>query len=264
MWSRKLAYSFCMLDKRSDVTSPDGMTNAQSFMTTHWSMVRSAGGESSPDAQSALETLCRAYWYPLYSFVRRCGHDTHDAEDLTQGFFAWLLESEHLGRADPEHGRFRSFLLVRLKHYLSDERKKARALKRGGGQTLLSLDTDSAETRYGMEPATNDAPERVFDQRWAAMVMQRAVTRLRDEYVAADREQLFDELKHFQSGEDPSVTYRETAARLGLSESAVKSAIFRLRQRHRHLLREEIAHTVSTPAEADEEIRYLISVLGGA
>jgi hypothetical protein len=165
--------------------------------------------------------------------------------------------------ADPERGKFRSFLLCRLKHFLSDDRKQARAQKRGAGQALISLDAQSAEERYALEPATELTPDKIFDRRWALTVMEQTVARLRAEYVAGDREELFEELKHFQPGEETGRSYAEAAARLGLSESAVKSAIYRLRQRHRDLLREEIAQTVTMPAEVDEEIRYLITVMGG-
>jgi RNA polymerase sigma-70 factor (ECF subfamily) len=210
-----------------------------------------------------MEKLCRTYWPPLYAYVRRQGHGPHDAEDLAQGFFAWLLESKHLRVADPERGKFRSFLLVRLKHFLSDERKKAQAQKRGGGQPLLAIDVELAEQQYRLESVAEVTAEKSFDRRWALTVMEQTITRLREEYVAAGRVGLFEELRHFQPGAEATDSYRDVAARLGLSESAVKSAIYRLRQRHRDLLREEIAHTVTTPAEVDEELRYLISVLGG-
>jgi RNA polymerase sigma factor (sigma-70 family) len=232
------------------------------FNTTDWSVVRMAGQSHSPQSMAALERLCQAYWYPLYAFVRRTGYGSTEAEDLAQGFFAWLLESKHLGVANPEIGRFRSFLLCRLKHFLSDENKKARAQKRGGGQMLVSLDALLAEEQYGLEPANEASPERIFDRRWALTIMEQTVARLRAEYVAASRAELFEELKHFQPGEQAGRSYGEVAARLGLSESSIKSAIYRLRQRHRDLLREEIAQTVSTPAEVDGEIRYLISIMG--
>jgi RNA polymerase sigma-70 factor (ECF subfamily) len=242
-----------------DFLPPD----AAQFASTHWSVVVAAGHSSASGAQEALEKLCGSYWFPLYAFVRRQGHNPHDAQDLTQDFFAWLLESKHLSVADPERGKFRSFLLCRLKHFLSDERKKANAQKRGGGQPVLSLDAALAEDRYRLEPTTEMTPEVIFDRRWALTVMEQTVARLRAEYAAADRTELFEELKNFQPGEEAGRSYAEVAARLGLSESAVKSAIYRLRQRHRDLLREEIAHTVATPSEVDEEIRYLIEVMGG-
>lgn len=220
-------------------------------------------GEDSVPAKNALEKLCAAYWYPLYCFVRRQGHGPHDAQDLTQEFFARILEREYFRLADPERGKFRSFLLTLLKHFLSDERKKAHAQKRGGGQSLLSLDAELAEKRYASEPATDETPEKIFDRRWAFTVMERTVARLRAEYATSGRAKLFDELKQFQPGEEDARSYADVAQRLGVSQSAVKSAIFRLRQRHRDLLREEIAQTVATPGEVDEEIRYLISVMSG-
>jgi RNA polymerase sigma-70 factor (ECF subfamily) len=247
----------------ADISTNGGPAAGQWFTATHWSVVLAAKGGHSPQSAEALEKLCRTYWSPLYAFVRRQGHTPQDAQDLTQDFFAWLLQSEHLRLADPQSGKFRSFLLVRLKHFLSDERKKACAQKRGGGQTVLSLDAALAEEQYRLEPATDLTPDVIFDRRWALTVMEQAVQRLSQEYLAAGRAELFEELKSFQSGEEAGRSYAEAAARLGVSESAVKSAIWRLRQRHRDLLRQEIAQTVSTPGEVDEEIRYLINILGG-
>lgn len=237
--------------------------SGREFTTTHWSVVLAAGHSSAPGATEALEKLCSSYWFPLYAFVRRQGHNPPDAQDSTQQFFAWLIEHKQLRAVEVERGRFRSYLLAMLKHFLSDERKKARAQKRGGGQELLSLDAQSAEDRYRLEPATDVTPETFFDRRWALTVMERTVARLRAEYAAADRAELFEELKHFQPGGEAGQTYAEVAVRLGLTESAAKSAIFRLRQRHGDLLREEISHTVATPAEVDQEIRHLIAVMGG-
>ena len=233
------------------------------FATTHWSVVLAAGQSSAPGAREALEKLCGSYWFPLYAFIRRQGHNPHDAQDSTQEFLVWLIEHKQLGVANADRGKFRSFLLAMLKHFLSDERKKGRAQKRGGGKEIISLDAQLAEDRYRMEPATNVTPETFFDRRWASTVMEQTVARLRAEYVAADRDALFEELKHFQPGEEAGPSYAEVARRLGLTESAVKSAIYRLRQRHCILLREEIAQTVATPADVDEEIRYLIAALGG-
>jgi RNA polymerase sigma-70 factor (ECF subfamily) len=233
------------------------------FSTTHWSVVVAAAHSSAPGARDALEKLCATYWYPLYAYVRRRGYRPHDAEDLTQAFFEWLLQSDHLDVADPQRGRFRSFLLVRLKHFLSDEWKRSRAQKRGGGRTPISLDAQSAEARYAIEPVTELTAEQVFERRWALAMLEQTVARLREEYVTAGRTELFDELKHFPPGEKGDRPYAEAATRLGLTPSAVKSAIHRMRKRHRDLLREQIAHTVSTPGEVDEELRYLIKVMGG-
>jgi len=231
------------------------------FNTTHWSVVLTAGHFSNPGASAALEELCQAYWFPLYGFVRRQGYCPTDAEDLTQGFFAWLLQSEHLGVADPERGRFRSFLLCRLKHFLSDACKKARSQKRGGGQTHISLDAVWAEEHYGLEPSTELSPDVIFDRRWALTVLEQTVERLRLEYVKAERGDWFEELRHFQPGEEATRSYAEVAARLGVSEGAVKSAVYRLRQRHGDLLREAITQTVINRAQVDEEIRYPLSIL---
>jgi RNA polymerase sigma-70 factor (ECF subfamily) len=246
-----------------DVPRPNnGVEERKGFATTHWSVVVAAGDSSAPVARDALEKLFGTYWYPLYAYIRRRGYGPHDAEDLTQGFFAWLLQSHHLRLADSERGKFRSFLLIRLKHYLSDNRKKDHAQKRGGGQPIISLDAQLAEDRYGLEPVTELTPERIFERRWALAVLEQSVARLREEYVAAGRTELFEELKHFPPGQKGQSSYAEVAARLELTESAVKSAIHRMRSRHRDLLRQEIAHTVSTPAEVDDELRYLITVLG--
>jgi RNA polymerase sigma-70 factor (ECF subfamily) len=211
-----------------------------------------------------LETLCRNYWYPLYAFVRRQGSNAEDAQDSTQSFFAWLFERKQLRVADAARGKFRSFLLNRLKSFLADDRKKARAQKRGGGHAFFSLDADSAEERYFLEPATDLTPEKIFERRWALTLMEQTVARLRAEYADAGRLGLFERLKSFHSGEGQGdQSYADIAQQLGLTLSAVKSAVYRLRQRHRVLLREEVFRTVSTPAEVDEEIRHLIAVMGG-
>jgi DNA-directed RNA polymerase specialized sigma24 family protein len=250
------------VDSQDDLIPPSPVRNAQ-FTSTRWSLVVEAAQSKSTQSTVALEKLCGAYWFPLYAFVRRQGYASSDAEDLTQGFFGWLLASKHLRVADPQLGRFRSFLLCRLKHFLSDECKKVRAQKRGGGRFIVSLDAAQAEEWYGLEPATAElSPDLIFDRRWAVAILERTVGRLRAEYVVANRAQLYEELKHFQPGEQTERSYAEVGARLKLSESAVKSAIYRLRQRHCDLLREEISQTVATPSEVDEEIRYLISMMG--
>jgi RNA polymerase sigma-70 factor (ECF subfamily) len=238
-------------------------SRAEWFAATHWSVVLAAGGSSDPGARDALERLCREYWSPLYTYARRQGNSPHDAQDLTQGFFAWLLESKHLRLARPERGKFRSFLLIRLKHFLSDERKKIQAQKRGGGQSILSLQEEFAKNQDCEVPSADLTPERAFDHRWAFTLLERSVARLRQEYTEANRVGLFDVLKHSPFSEKGGPSYAEAGKVLGLTESAVKSAVHRLRQRHRQLLREEVARTVAVPADIDEELRYLLAVLGG-
>ena len=190
------------------------------FLTTHWSVILAANEQDPLRASGALERLCRTYWTPLYAYIRRDGCQKADAEDLTQQFFAWLMESKHLHVADPQQGKFRSFLLVRLKHFLSDERKKARAQKRGGGQPVLPLDSELAEEHYLLEAATLATPEVAFDRHWALTVMEQTRHRLRTEYANAGRTELYEEIKHFQPGEEDGRPYAEVALRLGITESA--------------------------------------------
>ena len=236
---------------------------AAAFATTHWSVVLAAGHRESPQAADALEKLCRTYWYPLYACVRRHGYGPEDAQDLTQEFFARLLAKDYLARADPEGGKFRSFLLTGLKRFLCDEWDKSRRLKRGGGRKVLSFDQGFAEDRYRLEPVEEVTPEVLFERSWAATLLERAAGRLREEYQAAGRAELHEQLTEFQLDASQPRAYAEVAAQLGLSQSAVKSAIHRLRQRHLQLVRDEIAQTVADPAEVDGEIRYLLGVIGG-
>ena len=231
------------------------------FATTHWSVVLAAGQGSDSQASEALEQLCRAYWYPLYAYVRRWGHRPEEAQDLTQEFFARLLARGYLAKADPQKGKFRSFLLAGLKNLLCDELDKAGRLKRGGGQPVIAFDEQVAEGRYGLEPVDELTPERVFERSWGATLLERAASRLREEYIAAGKAGLYEQLTEFRLDASEQRAYAEVAAQLGLSESAVKSAIRRLRQRHHQLVREEIARTVADPSEVDEEIRYLLGVM---
>jgi RNA polymerase sigma-70 factor (ECF subfamily) len=233
------------------------------FTTTHWSVVLAAGQSASPATATALEQLCRAYWYPLYAFVRRRGHAPADAQDLTQGFFAYLLEHHLVARADPEAGRFRSFLLGSLKHFLAHEHERATALKRGGGHPVLSLDALDPEQRYALEPADAATPETIFDQRWARQQIENALGRLRAEYAASGRGPLFDLLKDYVWGEKNALSLAGIAEQLELSEEAVKKAVQRLRQRFRDALRAEVAQTVTTPDQIDEELRHLRAALSG-
>lgn len=231
------------------------------FTTTHWSMVLAAGTGSAPAAQDALERLCRAYWYPLYAFVRRLGHSPADAQDLTQGFFAYLLEHHLVARADRQAGRFRSFLLGSLKHFLAHEHERATALKRGGGQPVLSLDQFDPEERYALEPADAATPETIFDQRWARQQIENALSRLRAEYASSGRGPLFDLLKDYVWGDQNALSLAEIAGRLELTEEAVKKSVQRLHQRFRESLRAEVAQTVATPDQIDEELRHLRGAL---
>jgi RNA polymerase sigma-70 factor (ECF subfamily) len=222
-------------------------------------VVLAAGQPTLPQAAEALENLCRTYWYPLYAFVRRRGYSPEDAQDLTQEFLASLLSTHALGTVHPAKGRFRSFLLASLNHFLANEWDKARTLKRGGDQPAISLDT--AETRYRAEPSEDMSPDRIFERQWARTLLAQVAERLRQNYQAAGKGPLFEALQVYLSGEKGLAPYRETADQLGLSIDALKKAVERLRRRYGELLREEIAHTVSDPAEVDEEIRYLRSVV---
>ncbi|HEY2952750.1 MAG TPA: sigma-70 family RNA polymerase sigma factor [Verrucomicrobiae bacterium] len=232
------------------------------FTTTHWSVVLQAKHGSASQAGEGLARLCQTYWPPIYAYLRREGHAPADAEDLAQGFFVHLFEQDFLSHLRHRQGKFRSFLLKFLKHYLSDERDKARAQKRGGGQTFLSLDELKEEERRAFEPSDALTAEQAYERRWAQTLMERAVARLRREYADAGQAELFDQLKDLQPGERGARSYADIGARLGLSEAAVKSAAHRLRLRHRDVLRSEIAATVGRPEDVDEEIRHLIQVLG--
>jgi RNA polymerase sigma factor (sigma-70 family) len=233
------------------------------FATTRWSVVLTAQRDDSTRAFEALSSLCRAYWYPLYAFVRRKGHPPQDAQDLTQEFFARLLEKNWLADVSRERGRFRSFLLAAMKHFLANEWDKARAQKRGGGQAFITLDAASAETRYALEPADNATPERIFERRWAMTLLDQVLARLRDEFSSAGKGELFEGLKATLTGGRNSQPYAELGAQLGLSEGAVKVAVHRLRLRYRELLREEISNTVGSEADVEEELRHLFAVLSG-
>jgi len=244
------------------MASNDGEAGRQQwFATTHWTVVRVAGHESSAGAQAALEALCRTYWYPLYVYVRRRGYAREDAQDLTQAFFTRLLETKAVGRARPEKGKFRSFLLTSLNRFLINERERATAIKRGGGQALLPLDWETAEGRYQIEPPSDLKPEHTFDRQWALMLMERAMARLRQEHVAAGKDRLFDRLKGFLQQPTQEGGYEGVANELGMTPGAAAVAVHRLRQRYGELVREEIAHTVTRPEEIEDELRYLLSLL---
>jgi DNA-directed RNA polymerase specialized sigma24 family protein len=233
------------------------------FATTHWSVVLAAGQQDTPQSATALDQLCRTYWYPLYAHVRRRGYATEDAKDLTQEFFARLLARQWLGMADPGRGRFRTFLLAALDHFLANEWHRGQRQKRGGGCEILSRDQDTFESRYLAEPVCNATPELIYQQRWAATLLDRVLERLREEYVAAGKAEFFEAVKSHLWGERSCVSLAQLAADAKVSEGAMKVAIHRVRRRYRELLRYEIAQTVAHPAEVDAELRDLIAVLRG-
>jgi len=230
------------------------------FATTHWTMVLDAGRSDSIRAREALAQLCQTYWYPLYAYIRRRGESAADAEDLTQGFFARLLELNSLADVRREKGKFRSFLLASLNHYLSDEWDRQRAQKRGQGR-FISLEAAGAEERWSREPADTLTPEKLFEQKWAMAVLEVIVQRLQREYESAGKGRLFMALRFSIAGEKADEPYAKLAADLGLNEPALRVTVHRLRQRYRRLLREEIARTVATEAEIDGEIQHLYRAL---
>jgi DNA-directed RNA polymerase specialized sigma24 family protein len=232
------------------------------FAATRWSVVLAAGHRSSPDSRQALELLCAAYWYPLYMYVRRRVDDVHEARDLTQAFFATLLERDALKAADRERGRFRSFLLTSFKNFLADEWDKARAQKRGGGCRSIPLDLESAESRYLLEPADELTPDRLYERQWALTLLAKVLDRLGAEFVAKGKERQFDALKPLLSGASEPGGYETAAIALEMSAGAAKVAVHRMRRRYREILRAEIAETVSNPDKVDDEIRSLRSALG--
>ena len=234
---------------------------AGQFTATHWSVVLAAGQEPSPEAARALAELCRTYWYPLYAYVRRKGYDVADAQDLTQEFFARFLEKHCFASADRQKGKFRSFLLASLEHFLAKEWTRANRLKRGGGQSILAWDGCDPQERYRLEPPDEWSAERIYERRWALTVLEQAMAALAAEYAAAGKQLLFDALRPFISGDDEDVAYPDVAARVQLSEGAVRVAVHRLRQRYGESVRAEIARIVQRPEEIDEELRHLLRAL---
>jgi DNA-directed RNA polymerase specialized sigma24 family protein len=233
------------------------------FPSTQWSLVRIAGESFGEESQQALATLCRAYWYPLYAFVRREGYGPDEAQDLTQAFFARLLEKKYLRDADRDRGRFRSFLLASMKHFLSNERDRARAEKRGGGTTALALDEviRTGESRFSLEPRSQLTPEKIFERQWALAVLDRVFTRVQAEMADNGKAAQLERMKPFLIGGETHIPYSRLAGEWDMTEGALKVAIHRLRRRFREVLRDEISQTVVRPEEVQEEIRYLVSVL---
>ena len=233
------------------------------FASTRWSLVAAAGQGTSPEAQEALAVLCRVYWYPLYAYARRRLANVEDAQDATQAFFARLLEKDYLQAADPERGKFRSFLLTAFKRFLTKERERDQAQKRGGRRHIVPLDFQTGERRYHLEPVDHATPETIFERRWALTLLEQALARLRQEFETAGKQRVFDGLKATLTGDDVAEPYAEIAGRLEMSEPAVKVAVHRLRRRYQELLREEIAQTVATAEEIDEELRNLFRAVSG-
>jgi RNA polymerase sigma-70 factor (ECF subfamily) len=243
--------------------TPKSASTGGIFATTHWTVVLAAGRGGSLQADVALEQLCRTYWFPLYAYVRRHGHSREDAEDLTQGFFARLLKKNCLEGVTSDGGKFRSFLLVALKRFLANEWDRANRQKRGGGAPPLSLDWQDAESRYQIAPADNLSPDKLYDRAWAVVVLERVITRLRDESGTEGKAGQYEQLKPFLMMGKSEMPYAQAAVALKMTEGAVRVAVHRLRRRYRELLREEIAQTLANPAQADEEMQALFSALAG-
>lgn len=233
------------------------------FATTRWSVVLAAGHGDSASARDALADLCQTYWYPLYAYARRRGHSPHDAQDLTQEFFARLLEGNWLARADRERGRFRSFLLSAMKHFLTNEWNRAHAQKRGGRKPILSLNDDSAEQRYRLEPVDTVTPEVLFERGWAMALLEDVLARLEREYDREGKRDLLEAMRPALTVDRARICYHELAEKLGMTETAVRVAVHRLRQRYRRLIRAEVASTVADPEEVQEEMRHLFNILAG-
>jgi RNA polymerase sigma factor (sigma-70 family) len=240
--------------------APTTQNGAVAFITTHWSVVLEAQGPT-PAAQAALEKLCRTYWRPIYGFVRRQGTESEEAKDLTQGFFALLLERRDLDTVRKEKGRLRSYLLTSLKHFLTNERNRAMAIKRGEGQRLIPLEQLHERDYVGFEPADTSTADQVYERRWALALLDQVLTRLGDEYRVAGNAVLFERLKALLTDEADRLSQAQIARELGMTENAVKQAFHRLRERYRQLLREEVAHTVIAPGDIEDELRHLIAVL---
>jgi RNA polymerase sigma factor (sigma-70 family) len=242
-------------------TTPARVSGPAQFNTTHWSLVLAAREEDSPQAAELLEKLCRSYWYPLYLFVRRSGYDQEAAKDLTQGFFKRLLEKNYLLQVDPEKGKFRSFLLASIKHFLANDWDRTQTKKRGGAYAIISWDDPEVENQVRSASGSELAPDKAFERQWALTLLDQVFHHLRAECAAAGKEELFESLRAYLSGEKSAESYAEAASRLKMTPGSVQVAVHRLRRRYGELLRAEIAQTVRTPAEVDEEIRSLFAAL---
>ena len=232
-----------------------------SFASTHWSIVAQSAQTDVPEAASALARLCEMYWPPIYSFIRRRGYAPSDAQDLTQSFFAYFLRTKAYSRTDRLHGKFRSFLLASVKNFLADNWDRDQAIRRGGGYQFVSLDQGTAESFYDVASASDSTPENLFELRWAKSLTAGALDSLRQELHAEGKAQLFEQLRTFLTGGDVLPSYDEASARTGLPRATVKTHVHRLRQRYREIVRREVARTVSSPHEVDEELHYLCNVL---
>jgi RNA polymerase sigma-70 factor (ECF subfamily) len=245
----------------SDPCTPPESPAAWRFASTHWSVVLAAGQRRSAESQEALATLCRVYWYPLYAYARRQLSRPDDAQDLTQEFFARLLEKDYLRAADPKRGKFRSFLLTAFKHFLANERDRANAQKRGGNRKQVPLDFQDGESRYLREPADRATPETLYERRWALTLLEQTLAQLRQEFTAAGKQKAFEALKETLTGDGPPRPYAQVAAELGMTEQAVKVAVHRLRRRYQELLRAAIAQTVPAEDAIDDELRDLFAAV---
>ncbi len=235
---------------------------AASFNTTHWTIVLACRDQDdSPAAEQALANLYQTYWYPLYAYIRRCGYSEHDAEDLVQGFYAHIHEKRALAKADPQRGKFRTFLLSALQNFLANENERSRAQKRGGGRELIRLDAEDAKARYQLEPVHSVTPESIFEMRWAHALLDQTLADLRADFAARGKQRLFEGLQTFLTADSGETSYQQAADNLGLPLSAVKTSVHRMRLDYRTRLREEIGRTVSCPEEIDEELLYLRKVL---
>jgi RNA polymerase sigma-70 factor (ECF subfamily) len=245
------------IDNKSS-TAPDDI-----FATTHWTVVLAAGKRSTPQSDGALEELCRTYWFPLYAYVRRRGYSKEDAEDLTQAFFARFLARNYLAGLSAERGRFRAFLLASLKHFLINDWKKSQCQKRGGGEALLSLDWQTADTKFQVAATAEPSPDKAFDREWALALLAKVIERLQKKCEADGKAKLFAQLKMFLTAGKDGTAQAEVAKALGMEEGAVRVAIHRLRKRYRQLLRDEIAQTLADAADVDEEMRALFGAFSG-